>query len=103
MDGLIEAAKSETDPKQRENAIHGLGIFGGHKAQAALVSMYTAQSDIGVKKQIIHSLFIQGDAHDLVALARQETNMELKKELVHEISLMGSREGNDYMMEILNK
>jgi hypothetical protein len=103
VDGLIEVSKSEADPKLKGDAIHSLGISGGQKASAALVSMYGAQTDIGTKKQIIHSLFIQGDAHDMVALARQENNMELKKELVHNISLMGSREGNDYMMEILNK
>jgi hypothetical protein len=27
----------------------------------------------------------------------------LRKELVHRLSIMGSKEGNDYLMELLNK
>ena len=55
------------------------------------------------KKQVAHSLFIQGADKQLIALARKETNLEMKKELVHSLSLMGTPAATDYMMEILNK
>jgi HEAT repeat protein len=102
-DGLIEAAKSETDPDVRASAIHGLGIGGGKRGNEALVSMYPAQNDKQTKKQIIDALFIQGAATQLVALAKKESDPEMKKAIVSKLSVMGSREANEYLMEILNQ
>jgi HEAT repeat protein len=101
--GLIEIAKTETDPEIRSRAIRNVGIFGGQTGLEALVSIYNSQADIETKKQIIRALFIHGATKDMVALARKETNPELKKELVRNLSLMRSPEVNEYMMEILNK
>ena len=100
---LIDVAKGERDPEVRKAAIHGLGISGSKEAGTALVEMYNGPSDPDTKRDIIHALFIQGDAHDLVTLARKETNVEMKKELVHSLSIMGSKEANDYLIELLNK
>jgi hypothetical protein len=52
---------------------------------------------------VIDALFIKGDAHSLVELARKETNPELRRRLVQKMSVMGNREATDYLMEILNK
>ncbi len=103
VQGLIDIAKTETDPEVRKKAIQGLGISGGKEAMDALLSIYRSNADKETKKQVIHSLFVHGDATDLVALARNESDPELRRELVSEISVMGSKEGNDYLMEILNK
>ena len=100
---LIEVAKSEKDPEVRKAAIHGLGISGSKEAGPTLVEMYNAPSDPETKRDIVHALFVMGDAHDLVTLARKETNVEMKKELVHSLSIMGSKEANDYLIELLNK
>lgn len=100
---LIEIAKTETDPAIRSHAIRNIGIFGGEAAVPALTSLYGSNADIETKKQIIRALFLHHAAKDMVALARKESNPELKKELVRNLSLMGSPEGNEYMMEILNK
>jgi HEAT repeat protein len=101
--GLIEIAKTETDPDIRSRAIRNVGIFGGEAAIPALTSIYSSNADVETKKEIIRALFIHGAAKDMVALARKETNPELKKELVRNLALMGSPEANDYMIEILNK
>lgn len=103
IQSLIDVAKTETDPEVRKSAIHGLGISGSRQSAAALTSMYQSNADKGTKMEVIHALFIQGDAHDLVTLAKAETDPELRKELVHRLSIMGSKEGNDYLMELLNK
>lgn len=100
---LIEIAKTETDPEIRSRAIRNVGIFGGEAALPALTSIYNSNADIDTKKQIIHALFVHGAAKEMVALARKETNPELKKEIVRNLSLMDSPEVRDYMMEILNK
>ena len=100
---LIEVAKTETDPAVRAKAIRNVGVFGGSAALPALSDIYNSNADTSTKKEVIRALFIHGDAKDMVALARKETNPELKKELVRNLSIMGSPEANEYMMEILNK
>lgn len=100
---LIEIAKTETDPEIRERAIRNVGIFGGDAALPALTSIYNSNADTETKKHIIRALFVHGAAKEMVALARKETNPELKKEIVRNLALMDSPEVRDYMMEILNK
>src|ERR1039458_4881814 len=39
----------------------------------------------------------------LVDLARKETNPEMKKTIVSKLSIMGSKDSTEYMLEILNK
>lgn len=100
---LIEIAKTETDPEIRSRAIRNVGIFGGDAALPALTSIYNSNADIDTKKHIIRALFVHGAAKEMVALARKETNPELKKEIVRNLALMDSPEVRDYMMQILNK
>jgi len=102
-DHLLEIAKSAKEPELRQQAIHWLGASGSHQAGDALAAMYASESSPEVKKQIIHALFIQSNGKALVEIARKETNIELKKEIVHRLSLTKSKEGTDYLMEILNK
>jgi hypothetical protein len=48
-------------------------------------------------------LFLANDAHDLVTLARDEKDVEMKQYLVQQLSLMHDQEATKYMLEILNK
>jgi tetratricopeptide (TPR) repeat protein len=102
-DRLLEIARTAKEPELRELAIHWLGASGSHQAGDALAAMYANESSAEVKKQIIHALFIQNNGKALVEIARKETNMEMKKEIVHSLSMMKSKEGTDYLLEILNK
>ena len=56
-----------------------------------------------VSSGVVEGLFIQDDAHDLVQLARKETDPQLKRALVEKLSVMDNKEAHDYMLEILNK
>lgn len=102
-DGLIHIATSDPDPKVRERAVRNLGPFGGEKARPTLVQIYTNEKDPEVRRAAIQSLFVEGDASDLVALARKETNPEMKRRIVQQLSVMDSKEARDYMLELLNK
>jgi hypothetical protein len=102
-DHLLEIARTAKEPELREQAIHWLGASDSHQAGDALAAMYASESNPEVKKQIIHALFIQNNGKALVEIARKETNIEMKKEIVHRLSVMKSKEGTDYLMEILNK
>jgi HEAT repeat protein len=99
---LIEIARTETNPELRREAIHSLGLMGGKQTGEALASMYASSMDAETRKAVVDALFIQGNAHALIEIARKETDPQMKKEIVSKISLMGSKEGTDYMLELLN-
>lgn len=102
-DKLLELARSEKDAKLRTAAIHRLGNMRKSKTADALVSLYSSETDKGVKQQILRSLYNQGSAKELVDVARKESDAELRREAVHMLSNMKSKEATDYLVELLNK
>jgi hypothetical protein len=67
------------------------------------VALYSKSSDEESKKAITDALFVAGDAHDLVAMARSEKDPATRKNIVGKLAIMHSKEATDYMLEILNK
>ena len=102
-DALGSIAASEQDPELRRKAIRNLGIAGGMSAAPALVAIYKKSPDLETKKAVAQALFLAGDSHDLVELARAEKDPALKQSLVQQLSIMHDKEATDYMLEILNK
>jgi hypothetical protein len=100
---LAEIVQTEKDPAVLDKAINTLGLVGGDESLAALTRVYNSQADLAMKKKVINALFLHGAGKEMVALAKKETNPELKKSLIQKMSLMSSPEISDYMMEILNK
>jgi hypothetical protein len=100
---LVQAAQSEKDIDLRRTAIRNLGLVGGDAAAAALQSLYAKETDRSLKEEVLNAYFLQGNAKALVAIAKSEKDPELKKVAVQKLSLMGSKEGNDYLMELLEK
>jgi tetratricopeptide (TPR) repeat protein len=100
---LAEIVQTEKDPAVLDKAINTLGLVGGDESLAALTKVYNSQADLSVKKKVINALFLHGAGKEMVALAKKETNPELKRSLISKMSLMSSPEISDYMMEILNK
>lgn len=101
--GLAEIANTEKDPKVLDKAIKTIGMVGGQDSSTALMNIYNSHSDLETKKSVINALFIHNAAKEMVAMARKETNPELKKAFTQKLSMMHSPEVTDYMMEILNK
>jgi HEAT repeat protein len=102
-DALSTIATSEQNPDLRRKAIRNLGIAGGASAAPAIVSIYQNSTDPETKKAAADALFLCGDAHDLVALAKTEKDPEAKAAIVSKLSIMHNKEATDYMLEILNK
>lgn len=100
---LTEIAKSEQDPALRRKAIRNLGIAGGKSVAPALMDTYQKNSDVETKRAAAQALFLAGDAHDLVTLARAEKDVKMKEYLVQQLSQMHDQEASAYMLEILNK
>jgi HEAT repeat protein len=103
VDTLIRIATTDGDSKVRERAIRSLGPFGGEKAGPVLAQIYTNEKEPELRRTAIQSMFVLGDATDLIALARKETDPEMKRRLVEQLSVINSKEARDYMLEILNK
>jgi HEAT repeat protein len=100
---LAEIVQTEKDPAVLDKAINTLGLVGGDESLAALIRVYNSQADLAMKKNVINALFLHGAGKEMVALARKETNPQMKRELIQKMSLMSSPEITEYMMEILNK
>ena len=100
---LAEAAQGEKDPEIRRAAIRNLGLIGSEDVKQALLTIYAKETDRDNKEAVLNALFTQGNAHALVTIARSEKDPELKKMAVSKLALMNSKEGNDYLMEILQK
>lgn len=97
---MEQAALSEKDIDLRRTAIRNLGLMG---KSDLLGSIYAKETDYSLKEEVLNSYFISGNAKALVATAKAEKDPGLKKKAVEKLALMGSKEGNDYLMEILNK
>jgi HEAT repeat protein len=103
-DRIAELAKTETNPELRRTAVRTLGLLGRDSTGATLVSFFQSDRDPEVRREALRGLFIQGNAHALVQLARAEKDPAMRREIVNQLSLLGgNKEAMDYLMEILNK
>jgi hypothetical protein len=100
---LVQAAQGEKDPELRRAAIRNLGLIHSDDSGKALQEIYTKETDRSLKEDVLNAYFLQGNAHALVLIAKSEKDPELKKTAVSKLSLMHSKEGTDYLMELLQK
>jgi hypothetical protein len=100
---LVQAAQGEKDPELRRAAIRNLGLIRSDDSGKALQEIYSKETDHAVKAEVLNAYFLQGNGKALVAIARNEKDPELKKTAVSKLTLMHSKEGTDYLMELLQK
>ena len=99
---LVALARGEPHVELRRKAIELLGVMGNDTAPDIL-AIYAGSRDKSERKAAIQALFVQGNDKALIDLARKETDPELKRFIVQQLSVMGTKDATDYMMEILNK
>ena len=100
---LLEIAQTDKDPELRRAAVRNLGLIRSEDAAKGLQTIYAKETDRGVKEEVLGALFLEGNAAAIVAIARGEKDPQLKKSAVSRLSLMHSKEGTDYLMELLQK
>jgi hypothetical protein len=99
---LTEVANSDANMDLRRRAIQQLGMVGGGGRNGeTLVNIYNRQTDPGVKRAALDGLFFSGNASALVALARNESDRELKRRIVEKLTFMNAPEAKEYMLELL--
>lgn len=90
---LLALAKGEADQSLRAEAVRQLGMM---NARVELQQLYTTESSVDVKKQIIRGIFMSGDADRIVELAKGEKDPELRREAIRTLGMMkrpGTSEG----------
>jgi hypothetical protein len=100
---MLEAAKNEKDPELRRAAVRNLGLVRSDDSGKALAEIYSRETDRGIREEVLNAYFLQGNASAIVAIAKAEMDPGLKKKAVEKLALMHSKEGSDYMMELLQK
>jgi HEAT repeat protein len=100
---LVEVASGEKDPDLRRTAIRNLGLINSAESSQALKTIYAKETNRELREEVLNAYFIQGNASALVAIAKAEKDPELKKMAVSKLSIMNSKEGTEYLMEILKQ
>lgn len=100
---IAQVASDKGQPLEiRKAAIHNLGVS-GEEAVPALLALYRSEADRDLKEGALEALFINDAVKELIEIARAESDPDLKRRAVEKISLIGSKEAKDFLMEILRK
>ncbi len=86
---IANVAKGSANPDLQLRAIKYLGVMGGDASRQILGDVYRTSADAAVKRSIIRSLMVSGDRARLLALAKTETNPDLRGEAVQQLGVMG--------------
>jgi HEAT repeat protein len=84
---LFAAAKEESDPDLRRQAVEQLGAMG---AQKELSKLYADEKNRQVKKGILEAMFVAGNVDNLFKLAREEKDPDLRLKAVELLGPVGS-------------
>jgi len=84
---LLDAARSESDPRLRAKAIEMLGAQG---ATGALAELYKTEATREVKAKILEGMMIAGDQDRLLAAARGESDRELRGKAIELLGAIGA-------------
>jgi HEAT repeat protein len=106
LEKLTEVARTDKDPKVRQEAIRAIASQQAGTPSATLVSLFGNEQDEKVKQTIIDSLSnSRSNCKPLVDVAKSEKDMHLKLRIVQRLSEMTKScpAANDYLMEILAK
>lgn len=101
-DRILEVAKTEKDNDLRNRAIRSLGNMRGATSGTALADLYPTLPDAAAKRAVISALGNQDNAEALIAIARKETDRELKRAIVERlVNMPKNKAAQDYLMEII--
>jgi HEAT repeat protein len=101
LDQLAQVIKTEKDPAVRQQAIRSLGNIKADRTGQTLVDLYSADQDRDSRKAVLSALSNQNNAEALVAIARKETNGDMKLEIFRKIADLApkNKAAMDYLME----
>ena len=92
---VLAAAKGESVPELRREAIRQLGVMG---AQAEIWQLYQSETVIENKKELLRAMFISGNAEKLLELARTEKDAGLRKSAIRNLGTMGESKSGEALV-----
>lgn len=100
---LVSYAKGAGNPDLQVEAIRYLMARGKQTTDLELQEVYNSTEDASVKRTVIGVLASQDNADALVALARKETNKDLKLQIVRQLTGLASKNkaAMDYLAELI--
>ena len=114
-DIMVNTAKNNANPELQLRAIRYLGMMGGADNRELLTDVYRTSSDAAVKRAILQSYFISGNAEKVIEIARTEKDSELRVMAIRNLGMMnrpgsaetliaiyGSDTSTDIRKEIVN-
>ena len=90
FESLRELAIDNSSPERQMQAIHGLGIVGGDKVNAALVEIYRGTDSAEIKDAAIHGMMVADYDQGLLELYNGSQEMEEKRDLLRMLVMMDS-------------
>lgn len=103
IDQLSQIVKTEQDPTVRQRAIRALGNQKSDRTSAMLTDLY-ASGDKDTKTAVITALGNQNNADALIALAKKETDRDLRYQMARELlsqAQRGNKAAADYLADII--
>ena len=102
LEQLTQIVKTEKEPAVRQKAIRALGNQKSEKTGPMLADLYSS-GDRDTKLAVISALANQNNADSLIALARKESDKDLKYQMARELLNMAPRNkaAADYLAEII--
>jgi HEAT repeat protein len=98
FESLRELALDDSNPERQAQAMHGLGVVGGNKANALLLEGYRSTSNADVREAALQGMLIAGYDEGVLQLFQASQNDEEKRELLRTLVIMDS----DAVMDIID-
>jgi HEAT repeat protein len=98
FESLRELAVDTKDPELQIQAIHGLGVAGGDKANATLLEIYKTAGSPDVREAALEGMLIADYDEGVLQLFRESQDADEKQELLRTLVNMDS----DAVMEIID-
>jgi len=91
MSIVVKTAKDTKSPDLQKKAVRYLAVAGGKETKKALNEVYATATDVVVRKAVMKAYLITGDRVQLLTLAKNEPNIELRSDAVTELGALGAR------------
>lgn len=91
-DALMQAARTESNPELRLEAIRQLGVMGG------AAELYANESSFEAKRAILNGLMTSGDATKLFEIAKTEKDPKLRTDAINLLGVMGRSKTGDGLL-----
>ena len=99
-DTLLRLARTG-NPDIQVKAINSFRKMDPKESQPVLAQLYGEAGSKEVKQHVLSALYDAQGAKELVAIAKKESDVDLKKRAVRYLTNLRTKEANDYLLELI--